>query len=123
MLTRDLDTLVGISNWSSIEFAMAVVSASLPTLRPLVNKITPGSWKNVKPSASPTTGPESKTFSSRGERISLTKPGNSPRNLHDDGDENYALRNGWVVSELQGLDLDIEKDLVFCRDFSANARR
>jgi hypothetical protein len=36
-------TLVGIANWSSVEFAIAVMCGSLPTLRPLLNKIHPKS--------------------------------------------------------------------------------
>ena len=39
----NVDTLVGIANWSSPEFALAVVSASLATLRPLVIKLAPSS--------------------------------------------------------------------------------
>lgn len=36
-------TLVGIANWSSVEFAIAVMCASLPTLRPLLNLVHPKS--------------------------------------------------------------------------------
>ncbi|MCJ1284060.1 hypothetical protein MMC26_003391 [Xylographa opegraphella] len=114
-------TLVGIANWSSIEFAMAVVSASLPTLRPLVNKLTPNHWKITKPHFTATAGSDSKRFSSRGERILLTKPGNPLHSLHDDGNETYALRNGWADSEPRDLNLDVKKDLVFTRDFSTGA--
>ena len=100
---------------------MAVVSASLPTLRPLVNKITPNSWKNSKVLASSTAGPESKRVNSRGERILLAKPGDILHSSHDDGNETYALRNGWMDSELRELDLDIKKDFVLSKDFSTNA--
>ncbi|MCJ1381222.1 hypothetical protein MMC17_004331 [Xylographa soralifera] len=119
-ITDDTYTLVGISNWSSIEFAMAVVSASLPTLRPLVNKFASKSWKTSKTLASSTTSPESKRVGSRRECILLAKSGDSLHSLHDNGNETYALHNGWVDSELQQLDLDIEKDFVFTRDFSTN---
>jgi hypothetical protein len=37
-------TLVGIANWSSVEFAIAVMCGSLPTLRPLVNWIRPKTY-------------------------------------------------------------------------------
>lgn len=40
------DTLVGIANWSSVEFAMAVICASLPTMRPLVQRLRPSFWQN-----------------------------------------------------------------------------
>ncbi|MCJ1433258.1 hypothetical protein MMC27_002617 [Xylographa pallens] len=120
-ITDNTYTLVGIANWSSIEFAMAVVSASLPTLRPLVNKLTPNSWRNLKSLASSTAGSESKRISSRGERILVTKPGDMLHSSHDDGKETYALRNGWVDHELRELDLDIKKDFELIKDFSANA--
>ncbi|MCJ1396740.1 hypothetical protein MMC18_009632, partial [Xylographa bjoerkii] len=88
-VTDDTYTLVGIANWSSIEFAMAVVSASLPTLRPLVNKLTPKSWKKMNTLASYTMGPESKIVGSRRERILPTNRGDTIHSLHDDGNESY----------------------------------
>ena len=51
-----------------------------------------------------------------------TKTNDKPHSPHDDGSETYALRKGWVDSELRDLDIDVEKDLVFARDSSATAR-
>lgn len=39
-------TLVGKANWSSLEFAIAVMCASLPTLRPLLKLFHPQSSKS-----------------------------------------------------------------------------
>ncbi|MCJ1405320.1 hypothetical protein MMC11_008547 [Xylographa trunciseda] len=112
-------TLVGIANWSSIEFAMAVVSASLPTLRPLVNKLTPKSWQKMNTLATRTTNLQIPQSRVRRERM-----GDTLHSLHDDGNESYALRNGWVDTELGDPDRgEMEKDMVMTRDFSTNARR
>lgn len=59
------DSLVGVANWSSIEFAAAVMSASLPTLRPLLLRLTPNSWKSVTSKHSGSTPPDSKEELSR----------------------------------------------------------
>ena len=123
MLTQNPDSLVGIANWSSIEFAMAVVSASLPTLRPLVNKLTPASWKRMNTPANRTTGSGSRRFHLGRESIKLNKPKGASHSLHDDGNEAYTLRNEWADPEFRELDHYLEIDMPITRDFDVDARR
>ncbi len=90
MLQLFADTLVGIANWSSVEFTVAVICASLPTLRPLVRKLSPTSWKitSIRRSRG-TTGNSGKRLNPRMNDLH----GEEFQRLPDGGTETYAMHH------------------------------
>ncbi|MCJ1388510.1 hypothetical protein MMC18_001357 [Xylographa bjoerkii] len=82
-------TLVGIANWSSLEFALAVVGASLPTLRPLIKKIasTLGYSNNA---TSRQSGPRNPTIGSAPPKLRRPQPHRDAFYKMNDGTETFA---------------------------------
>ncbi|MCJ1247664.1 hypothetical protein MMC30_004879 [Trapelia coarctata] len=107
-------SLVGIANWSSIEFALAVISASLPTLRPLLLHLTPKSWKSTANQSSGSAPPNSKELSRRKEEF---------RRLRRSGTEAYALHElpGDLESGSRGSDM--KEGIMVTSAFSTTSSR
>ncbi|KAL9115283.1 MAG: hypothetical protein Q9187_007339 [Circinaria calcarea] len=118
-----IDNADPTSNWSSLEFALAVVSASLPTLRPLVLKLRPTSWKGAVTKDSHGSGPSDRQGGSHKEGVSKQRPRDEFLRLPDGGTEAFAVRHTPTDLELGDRQPNMKNGIMVTNVFSTTSHR